>query len=128
MGAHPVSAKLGFGQVALAASATWPFRAGPGGHTTAVNDDDGTWFQLLPAGRARRESERYRERAAAERAATAMLIREPALEFVEIAEYEVRDGGRSVIGAARIAPAQPPAPEAAEVDGLHLLPRGDPEC
>ena len=93
-----------------------------------MDDGDGIWFQLVPAGRSPHEGERYRERAAAERAATAMLIRDPDIEFIEIAEYELRGGRRSAIGLDRIAAAQPPAPQEAEVDGLHLIPRGDPEC
>jgi hypothetical protein len=90
---------------------------------------DATWFELQPAGRADGGAERYRERAEAERAATAMLIREPELEFVGIAEYALRDGEASLVGApTRIAAAQPPAPSEAAVDDLHRLPRGAPEC
>ena len=91
---------------------------------------EGTWFELQPGGRDEgREAERYRDREAAEQAATAMLIREPELEFVGVAEYGLRDGEASLVGApGRIGAAQPPAPEEAEVDELHLLPRGDPEC
>src|SRR6476469_5208330 len=99
------------------------------GHTPAMSDDEATWFELQPAGGGRHEAERYRARSEAEQAATAMLIRRPELEFVEVAEYAMRDGEASRTGAAsRIAAAQPPAPSEAEVDDLHKLPRGDPEC
>ncbi len=104
------------------------FRGLGGGHRLGVGDG-GTWFELWPAGRDEGAAERYRERATAEQAATAMLIREPSLEYVGVAEYAVRGGRESLVGAPRrISPAQPPAPSQADVDGLHLLPRGDPEC
>jgi hypothetical protein len=91
--------------------------------------DEGTWFELQPDGGAVSDAERYRNKAAAEQAATAMLIRRPELEFVEIAEYELRGGEIRQLGvASRIAGAHPPAPSEAEVDDLHKLPRGDPEC
>jgi len=94
-----------------------------------MSDDEATWFELQPAGGGRHEAERYRARSEAEQAATAMLIRRPELEFVEVAEYAMRDGEASRTGAAsRIAAAQPPAPSEAEVDDLHKLPRGDSEC
>jgi hypothetical protein len=55
-----------------------------------------------------------------------MLIRRPDLQFVEIAEHEPGRAADTV--ARRITAAQPPAPEEAEIDDLHTLPRGDPEC
>jgi hypothetical protein len=94
-----------------------------------MNDDEGTWFELQPAGGASHEAGRHRGKAEAERAAAAMLIRRPELQFVEVAEYEMRGGERSRLSTvSRIAAAQPPAPSEAEVDDLHKLPRGDPEC
>jgi len=84
----------------------------------------GTWFELRPSGEAV-DAERYGERAAAEQAATAMLIRQPDLEFVDIAECSDTSPPNTV---SRISGTQPPAPADAEVDGLHLLPRGEPEC
>jgi hypothetical protein len=94
-----------------------------------MNDDEGTWFELQPAGGGPHEAERYRGRAEAEQAATAMLIRRPDLQFVGVAEYEMRGGEPSRLNTvSRIAAAQPPAPSEAEVDDLHKLPRGDPEC
>lgn len=94
-----------------------------------MSNDEGTWFELRPGGASASSGERYDERAEAEQAATAMLIRRPDLEFVEVAEYELRDGRAVLAGTvSRIAAAQPPAPSEAEVDDLHKLPRGDPEC
>jgi hypothetical protein len=93
-----------------------------------MSDDEATWFELQPGG-GQREPERYGERAEAEQAATAMLIRRPELQFVEVAEYAMRGGKAARLGTvSRIAAAQPPAPSEAEVDDLHKLPRGDPEC
>ena len=89
------------------------------------DDASGTWYELLPDGNAASSSERYGERAAAEQAATAMLIRQPDLQCVDIAECS-EGASPSTVG--RISGAQPPAPADAEVDGLHLLPRGEPEC
>ena len=89
------------------------------------DDVSGTWYELLPDGNAAGGAERYGERAAAEQAATAMLIRQPDLRWVDIAECS-EGAPPSTVG--RISGAQPPAPADAEVDGLHLLPRGQPEC
>ena len=90
-----------------------------------MSEDATTWYELLPDGHAEDGAERYSERASAEQAATAMLIRRPDLVCVDVAEC--RDGvAPSTVG--RISGTQPPAPSEAEVDGLHLLPRGEPEC
>ena len=83
---------------------------------------------LAGGGDAAGDAERYGRRAEAEQAATAMLIRQPELPFVEIAECGTRGGeamAPAVVG--RISPSQPPAPDAAEIDDLHKLPRGAPE-
>jgi hypothetical protein len=94
-----------------------------------MSDDEATWFELQPSGGGPPEAERYRTKAEAEQAATAMLIRRPELQFVEVAEYAMRGGGATQLGTvSRIAAAQPPAPSEAEVDDLHRLPRGQPEC
>jgi hypothetical protein len=94
-----------------------------------MSDDEATWFELQPGGAGPHDSERYRGKAEAEQAATAMLIRRPDLQFVEVAEYAMRAGEASRLSTvSRIAAAQPPAPSEAEVDDLHKLPRGDPEC
>jgi hypothetical protein len=94
-----------------------------------MSSDEGTWFELRPDGEQVGEAECYRGRAAAEQAATAMLIRLPDLQFVEIAEHDVQGGARSEGGTVgRVAGAQPPVPSEAEVDDLHKLPRGEPEC
>ena len=94
-----------------------------------MGSDEGTWFELRPDGGAVRDAERYRDKPEAEQAATAMLIRRPELEFVEIAECELRRSEIRQLGVvSRIAGAHPPAPSEAEVDDLHKLPRGDPEC
>ena len=58
-----------------------------------------------------------------------MLIRQPELRFVDIAEYEILGGTAaepSIVN--RITASHPPTPEEAAVDDLHRLPRGDPEC
>jgi hypothetical protein len=86
---------------------------------------EGTLFELRPDGERSDDAERYRGQAEAEQAATAMLIRHPDLQFVEIAEHDAR-GDEGTIG--RISATQPPAPDKARVDDLHELPRGDPEC
>jgi hypothetical protein len=83
-------------------------------------------FELRPDGERVDDPERYRVQAEAEQAATAMLIRQPDLQFVEIAEHDAAGDDDGTVG--RIGTAQPPVPEAAEVDDLHKLPRGDPEC
>jgi hypothetical protein len=86
------------------------------------------WYELRPASRAPAESERYGRKSEAEQAATAMLIRQPDLLFVEIAECGTQGGEPvppTVVG--RISPSQPPAPDEGEVDDLHKLPRGAPE-
>ena len=94
-----------------------------------MGSDEGTWFELRPDGGAASDEERYRDKPEAEQAATAMLIRRPELQFVEIAEYEVLAGAVRQLGTvSRISDAQPPTPSEAEVDDLHKLPRGDPEC
>jgi hypothetical protein len=93
-----------------------------------MSDDDGTWYELRPDSRAVGDAERYGERSAAEQAASALLIRQPDVLFVEIAECSLRAGSAvapTVVG--RISPAQPPAPADAEIDDLHKLPRGAPE-
>ena len=94
-----------------------------------MSSDEGIWFELRPDGEQVEVAESYGARAEAEQAATAMLIRCPGLQFVEIAEHDVprgaRAGGETV---SRVAAAQPPVPSEAEVDDLHKLPRGDPEC
>jgi hypothetical protein len=94
-----------------------------------MGSDEGIWYELRPDSYAGGGVERYGEQAAAEQAATAMLIRQPAVLFVEIVECGRRAGGDvapTVVG--RIAASQPPAPAEAEVDDLHKLPRGAPEC
>jgi hypothetical protein len=99
------------------------------GHTRAMSSNEGTWFELRPDGEQVDAAESYRGRAEAEQAATAMLIRRPELQFVAIAEHDEQPDARSdgeTVG--RVASAQPPAPSEAEVDDLHKLPRGDPEC
>jgi hypothetical protein len=94
-----------------------------------MSSDEGTWFELRPDDGAASDVERYPDKAEAEQAATAMLIRRSELAFVEIAEYELRAGEIRQLGTvSRIAGAQPPAPSEADVDDLHKLPRGDPEC
>jgi hypothetical protein len=90
-----------------------------------MGGDDGTVYELWPEGRASAGTESYGARDEAEQAATAMLIRQPELLFVEIAERAPRDAEPLVVG--RIAPAQPPAPAHAAIDDLHKLPRGAPE-
>ena len=93
-----------------------------------MGSDEGTWFELRSDSREARV-ERYRDRAVAEQAATAMLIRQPELRFVDIAEYEILGGTAaepSIVN--RITASHPPTPEEAAVDDLHRLPRGDPEC
>jgi hypothetical protein len=89
-----------------------------------MSGDPSTWYELLPDGNAGSGAERYGDRSAAEQAATAMLIRRPELMCVDIAEC-TEGSPPSTVG--RISGAQPPAPNEAEVDGLHLLPRGEPE-
>jgi hypothetical protein len=94
-----------------------------------MSSEDGTWYELQterqPTGRA----ERYRDKAAAEQAATALLIRHADLQFVDVAAYEIHGGTTSPrFVVSRITGSRPPKPEEAAVDGLHLLPRGDPEC
>jgi hypothetical protein len=94
-----------------------------------MSDDGGTWYELQPDGRQAGDAERYRDKAEAEQAALQMLTRHADVQVVDIAEYEIRAGVRATASVvSRIAAAQPPAPSEAEVDGLHLLPRGDPEC
>jgi hypothetical protein len=91
--------------------------------------DESTWFELRPDGERIDGAESYRGKAEAEQAATAMLIRCPDLQFVEITEQDVRGGEPSDRGrVSRVAGAQPPAPSDAKVDDLHKLPRGEPEC
>jgi hypothetical protein len=85
----------------------------------------GAWFELWPDGQAVGGAERYGDRAAAEQAATAMLIRRPDLAFVDIAKCGESSLPHTI---SRISGTQPPVPAAGEVDGLHLLPRGEPEC
>ena len=93
-----------------------------------MSDDEGTWYELQPDGHPESNAERYRAKAEAEQAATQMLIRQPNLQFVDIAEYEILDGEPSKLSTvSRIEAGQPAAPSQAEVDDLHLLPRGDPE-
>ena len=54
-----------------------------------------------------------------------MLIRQPDLRCVDIAECSEAAPPNTV---GRISGSQPPAPADAEVDDLHKLPRGAPEC
>jgi hypothetical protein len=89
-----------------------------------MDADEATWFELRPDGEAMEGPERYGGRSAAEQAATAMLNRRPALQFVEIAECG-EGSASTVVG--RISSSQPPAPADAEIDDLHKLPRGAPE-
>jgi hypothetical protein len=97
-----------------------------GGRTIRrMSGEPTTWYELLPDGHAEDGAERYGERSAAEQAATAMLIRRPELVCVDVAECS-ENSAPSTVG--RISGAQPPAPQEAEVDGLHRLPRGAPEC
>jgi hypothetical protein len=94
----------------------------------AMSGDEDIWYELQPASRAPADAERYRRKSEAEQAATAMLIRQPDLLFVEIAECGTRGGEPvppAVVG--RISAAQPPAPDEAAIDDLHKLPRGAPE-
>jgi hypothetical protein len=94
-----------------------------------MSDDEATWFELRPEGGGAHDAERYRAKAEAEQAATAMLIRRPELRFVEVAEHATQGAEASrMTTVSRISAAQPPAPSEAEVDDLHKLPRGDPEC
>ena len=90
-----------------------------------MSAEEGTLFELRPDGERIDDAERYRGQREAEQAATAMLIRYPDLQFVEIAEHDVH-GDEGTIG--RISATQPPSPDEAQVDDLHKLPRGDPEC
>jgi hypothetical protein len=90
---------------------------------------DDTWYELQPDGGPPSDAERFGDRAAAEQAAAQMLARQPDVQCVDIAEYQLRGGARALVGVAgRITAAQPPPPAAAAVDDLHRLPRGDPEC
>ena len=57
-----------------------------------MSGDATTWYELLPDGHAEDGAERYAERAAAEQAATAMLIRRPELVCVDVAECRRRLG------------------------------------
>ena len=58
-----------------------------------------------------------------------MLIRQSELQFVDVVEYETRDGRPAEARVVnRITGSHPPAPGEAAVDDLHRLPRGDPEC
>jgi hypothetical protein len=101
-----------------------------GGRTIpAMGSEEDIWYELRPDSHAGGGAERYGEQAAAQQAATAMLIRQPGVQFVEIVECG-RRAGSDVAPAvvARIAASQPPAPAEAEVDDLHKLPRGAPEC
>ncbi len=101
----------------------------PRGHIPSMSDDEATWFELQPGGGNPPGAERYGAKSEAEQAATAMLIRRPELQFVEVAEYAMRGGEAAEVSiVSRIAAAQPPAPSEAEVDDLHKLPRGQPEC
>jgi hypothetical protein len=94
-----------------------------------MSDDDCTWYELQPDSGSVPDGERYRDKAKAEQAAMAMLSRQPDPRFIEIVEYETVGGQSSLLRTvSRIAGAQPPAPAEGEVDDLHLLPRGDPEC
>jgi hypothetical protein len=94
-----------------------------------MSSDDGTWYELQTESQAACAAERYRDKAAAEQAATALLIRQADLQFVDVAEYEIRGGAASEpCVVSRITGSRPPKPGEAAVDGLHLLPRGDPEC
>jgi hypothetical protein len=93
-----------------------------------MSADASIWYELRPESRAGDGAERYGAQDEAERAATAMLVREPELLYVEIAECGTRDGeaiAATVVG--RIAPSQPPAPSEAAIDDLHKIPRGAPE-
>ena len=81
----------------------------------------GSGYELRPAGADASESERYGAREEAEQAATAMLIRRPDIPFVDV----IRSADAEHVS--RITGARGPAPAEAEVDDLHLLPRGDPE-
>jgi hypothetical protein len=83
-----------------------------------------TWYELRPDSRPAGESERYGAQDEAEQAATAMLIRQPELLYVEIARC---GEGQAATVVGRIAPSQPPAPSEAAIDDLHKLPRGAPE-
>jgi hypothetical protein len=86
-------------------------------------------FELRPDGQEAENAERYGDQAQAEQAATAMLIRRPDLQFVEIAERDAGEsGGSGPTTVARIAAAQPAAPDETQIDDRHKLPRGDPEC
>jgi hypothetical protein len=94
----------------------------------AMSGDTETWYELWPGGVAPAGAERYGRKSEAEQAATAMLIRQPELPLVEIAECGMRGEEAvppAVVG--RISPSQPPAPDEAEIDDLHKLPRGAPE-
>jgi hypothetical protein len=93
-----------------------------------MSSEEGAVFELRPDGEQVDDAERYRGQAEAEQAATAMLIRRPDLQFVEISA-DAGGGDRSepaTVG--RIAATQPPAPGEAQIDDLHKLPRGDQEC
>jgi hypothetical protein len=93
-----------------------------------MGSEDDIWYELRPGSGAPPDAERYGRKAEAEQAATAMLIRQPDLPFVEIVECGTRGGeplAPTAVG--RISPSQPPAPDEAEIDDLHKLPRGAPE-
>ncbi|HEY3613549.1 MAG TPA: hypothetical protein VGK92_07585 [Gaiellales bacterium] len=83
-----------------------------------------TWYELRPDSQAAAGDERYGAQDEAEQAATALLIRQPELLYVEIAQCSEAQPATVV---ARIAPSQPPAPAEAAIDDLHKLPRGAPE-
>jgi hypothetical protein len=89
-----------------------------------MSDGDGTWYELRPDSHAAAGDERYGAQDEAEQAATALLIRQPELLYVEIAQCSAHEPA-TVVG--RIAPSQPPAPSEAAIDDLHKLPRGAPE-
>jgi hypothetical protein len=94
-----------------------------------MGSDEDIWYELRPDSHAGGDAERYGEQAAAEQAATAMLIRQPGMLFVEIAECGQRAGSDvAPTVVARISASHPPTPAEAEVDDLHKLPRGAPEC
>ena len=93
-----------------------------------MSPEEGAVFELRPDGQETENAERYGDQAQAEQAATAMLIRHPDLQFVEIAERDAGGGASEPTTVGRIAATQPPAPDDAQIDDLHKLPRGDPEC
>ena len=94
-----------------------------------MSSDEGTWFRSQTARHPSGPAGALPRWAAAEQAATAMLIRRPELLFVDVAEYVILGGTASQPSVVDPHHGRAPStPEDAAVDDLHRLPRGDPEC